>query len=73
MESKRLYVAFVFIPAIYFLVKYLPAWVFFVFATGGILTGMVEFYRMVFRTAARLDAVAGAGMVGRFDRPDASA
>jgi phosphatidate cytidylyltransferase len=59
MESKRLYVAIVLVPVIYFLVKHLPAWVFFVFATGGILTGMVEFYRMVFRNAARLDAVFG--------------
>jgi phosphatidate cytidylyltransferase len=49
MELKRVYVAAVFIPLFYLLVRYLPPWVFFLFVTGGILLGLYEFYNMYYK------------------------
>ena len=59
MEFKRVFVAAVFIPVFYFMVKDLPSWVFFVFASGGILWGMYEFYKMVYHDHQRLEIALG--------------
>lgn len=59
MEPKRVYVAAVFIPLFYFLVKYLPVWIFFLFVTVSILWAMYEFYRMYYRDRKRLEVALG--------------
>jgi phosphatidate cytidylyltransferase len=53
MGRQRVYVAIVFIPLFYFLVRYLPPWIFFLLVTGGILLGLHEFYGMYFRGEKR--------------------
>ncbi len=64
MELKRVYVAVIFIPLFYLLVKHLPAWAFFLFVTVGILSGLYEFYRMHYQSPRRLEIVFG--MIGGF-------
>ena len=64
MELKRVYVAVIFIPLFYLLVKHLPAWAFFHFVTVGILLGLYEFYRLYYQTPRRLEIVFG--MIGGF-------
>ena len=64
MEFKRVYVAVIFIPLFYLLVKYLPPWAFFLFVTGGILLGLYEFYRMHYRADRALEIAFG--MIGGF-------
>ena len=59
MEPKRVYVAAVFIPLFYFMVKYLPVWIFFLFVTVSILWAMYEFYRMYYRDHKRLEVALG--------------
>lgn len=59
MELKRVYVAVIFIPLFYLLVKHLPAWAFFLFVTVGILLGLHEFYRMHYQSPRRLEIVFG--------------
>ena len=49
MGYKRIYVAVIFIPLFYVLVKYSPAWAFSLFAAGGIILGLYEFYWMHYR------------------------
>ena len=49
MGLKRVYVAVVFIPLFYLLVKYLPPLAFHLFVIGGILLGLYEFYGMYYK------------------------
>lgn len=64
MELKRVYLAVIFIPLFYLLVKHLPAWAFFLFVMAGILLGLYEFYRLYYQTPRKLEIVFG--MIGGF-------
>ena len=59
MGRQRVYVAIVFIPLFYLMVKYLPAWVFFLFVGAGILIALQEFYGMYYDKLWRLEVLLG--------------
>lgn len=57
LDSRRVYVALVFIPLFYVLVRYLPPLVFFVFILTVTLITLFEFYRLYFRDRRALWAI----------------
>lgn len=59
MLSKRLLVAFVFIPPFYILVRYLPPYAFFILILFSIVVGLYEFYRMLSKDGIKPMKTAG--------------